>query len=251
MIPANQNAPEEAPARPLTVRWQRVTAIASTVVGLSCAAVPLFILLEKPPLAEPLSPNNGFVDVCIVAPDNPQRGHIRLNQKDALPLRKGDQVRVEVELNRPAFVYLIWIDSAGHVTPLYPWRSGRWSRLVNQEKPVDRLSLPDDRKEGYDITGAKPGMETVLLLARDDVLTPEPELAGLLFDLDPVRAQNPQAVVWFENGTVVRDEANRTFTSFDPNGGDDPLSQMQAFLTKRLQPFFSYSRAVSFANAGR
>jgi hypothetical protein len=94
-------------------------------------------------------------------------------------------------------------------------------------------------------------METVLLLARDEVLAPDMELGSLLFDLPKVRAQNPHAAVWFEDGVVVRDEAERTFSSFDPDVQAEPLFQLQALLLKRLQPLFSYQRSVSFANAGR
>jgi hypothetical protein len=251
MIFVNANVPKESAAQRLTLRWRRLVASAFIMAGLAGVAV-MWLFLRGPRLpSEPIPTIKAFVDVRIVAPDDPQRDHIHLNQKGALPLQKGDQVRVEVELNRPAFVYVIWIDSTGHATPLYPWRSGRWSRLVNLEKPVKHVSLPDDRKEGFEIAGIEPGMETALLLVRDEVLPPETELAGLLYDLPPLRAQDPQAAVWFEDGAVVRDEADRNFTSFDPNAADDSLLQVQALLMKRLQPLFRYSRAVSFANAGR
>jgi hypothetical protein len=257
MVPPDSPVPEKLPERAKDLRELRIQGISwlvAVVVGvaiLAGLAGVLAKLLVPRGSDEPLPPLKGHLDVRIEAPGNPERLGLRLSQEGALPLRANDQVRVEVELNRPAFLYLIWIDSAGHATPLYPWRSGRWGRRPDLERALARLSLPDDRKGGWELAGSEPGMETVLLLARAEVLPADIELASLLIDLPKPRAQNPQAAVWFENGAVVGDEAERALTSFDPKDRADPVLQMQGRLTETLQPYFSYLRAVSFANAGK
>jgi hypothetical protein len=55
--------------------------------------------------------------------------------------------------------------------------------------------------------------------------------------------------VWFENGAVVRNEAERAFQSFDPVRIDDPVLQTQDLLKRTLLGrHFDYMRAVSYAN---
>src|SRR5262249_47157404 len=39
----------------------------------------------------------------------------------ALPVRNQEQLRLDARLNAPAHVYVLWLDSDGRVTPLYPW----------------------------------------------------------------------------------------------------------------------------------
>jgi hypothetical protein len=207
--------------------------------------------LNSRPPTESLPPLKGFVDALVLKPANSEREALRLTQPGALPMRPVDQVRVEAELNRPAYLYLVWIDSTGHATPLYPWKSGRWGGRSGPEAPVTHLSLPDDRQEGWELAGSDPGMETVLLLAREERLPREVELASFFSALPRPGAQNMHAAVWFENGTVVRDEGERAFTAFDPAANNDPLLRMQADLLRRLQPHFPCIRAVSFANAGK
>jgi hypothetical protein len=63
--------------------------------------------------------------------------------------------------------------------------------------------------------------------------------------------QNQHAVVWFQNGEVVRDDAERGPDFFDPERIDDPVLRTQRLLRERLGSRFSYTRAVSFANMGK
>jgi hypothetical protein len=90
-----------------------------------------------------------------------------------------------------------------------------------------------------------------MLLVRETPLPPKVALEQLLAEVPPQRQQDPRAVVWFENGQVVRHEKERAFALFDPQRIDDPVLQTQVALQDRLQPYFTYTRAVSYANQGQ
>jgi hypothetical protein len=217
-------------------------AVAAGVVALHHAGRP----------GTPLPPLKGTLDVRIWDEHDRLRKGRRLNQQGALPLGPGDLARVEARLNRPAYVYLLQIDPGGRVTPLYPWAGGDWGRRPADEGPVARLDLPDDPGEGWVAQPGESGMETLVLLARDTRLPRDVDalLAGLSDELPPQRAQHFQAAVWFENGDMVRDEPERAFAHFTRTI-DDPVLRSQALLKNKLQKYFPYSLAVSYAFQGK
>jgi serine/threonine protein kinase len=183
------------------------------------------------------------------------RRDVRLTDPGALPLRPGDQVRFEAELNRPAYLYVLLIDTEGKVEPMYPWNHGHWSERPAGEQPRDRLSLPEEPAPdggpgGWEVLKGPPGMETVILLARDSPWPADVDLRTLLNKLPAQKEQTRRSAVWFENGDVVREGTERSF-NFDVRRIDDPVLQTQAILRERLGPWVTYSRAVSYANRGK
>jgi serine/threonine protein kinase len=82
----------------------------------------------------------GSIDVVVTEPGNPRRQLLRLHDPAARPLKMGDEVRVVADLNRPAYLYVLWIDTRGKALPVYPWREGEWGRRPEPEMPVRRLS---------------------------------------------------------------------------------------------------------------
>ena len=84
-------------------------------------------------------PLRGSIHLRIDDPANPGRRNLRLDQPGALPLKAGDRFRIEVKLNRPAYVYLFWLGSDGKVAPIHPWAPGHWDRRPrggSQEGPA-------------------------------------------------------------------------------------------------------------------
>jgi hypothetical protein len=236
--------PERVPGRARR-KWWPWLAAAALCVGLLGAGAAYFLTRSAPPL-------KGWLDVRVWEPGQKRRYDRRLNQEGALPLKPGDLVRIEAELNRPAYVYILMIDTTGHVDPIYPWKPGDWTVRRPDEVPITRLSLPEeDPTGGWEVSAGPPGMETLVLLGRDTPLPRDVDLKALLAGLPPQKAQNNQSAVWFENGEVVRDEAERGFSSFDTHRIDDPVLATQELLKTRLGPFFRYSRAVSFAQQGQ
>jgi hypothetical protein len=241
------------------------------VVLAACVALAVWLALRRgggPPSDPGLAPRSGeterglspagaawhgFIDARVWDPGDRARRGLRLNQPGALPLRAGDTVRVEAEINPPAYLYVIQIDTEGHAQPLYPWRPGHWDQRPATESPRSRLSLPEEKADGgWEIDKGRPGMETFLLLARPTPLPPDAEagLRAALAGLPPQTAQGRLAVVWFENGEVVRGGVERGFKSFDPKKIDDPVLRTQALLKEKLQKHFPYTWGVSYASQG-
>src|SRR5262249_16337820 len=74
--------------------------------------------------------------------DANEKQRVGVDGPGGLPVKEGDEFRIEGRLNRPAFVYLIWIDSQGAVTPVYPWEPGSDWEVAGAEEARPALTLP-------------------------------------------------------------------------------------------------------------
>jgi CHAT domain-containing protein len=106
----------------------------------------------------------------------------------------------------------VWIDTEGNVTPQYPWIDHDWSRREAEVKAA-KFELPqlDGQWEHWEMGPGEPGLETMVLLCRDEPLPESVDLAGMLRGLGkvPLDGQDASAVSWFENGKTVRGEKQR------------------------------------------
>jgi hypothetical protein len=191
----------------------------------------------------------GWIDMTVTEKGNPARQLLRLGDADALPLKVGDEVRVEAKVNRLAWLYVLWIDTSGKVTPIYPWQDGKWDERPDNEEPVQRLSLPDESADVWEILPGPAGLEMLLLLAREERLPEDVDLAGLLADLGPQKMEDKLDHAWFENGALVRDDELRA-PSLKSRPSSNPMVRINGLLQKRLGGYFSYTRGVTFANRG-
>jgi hypothetical protein len=193
---------------------------------------------------------HGVLDVRVWEKGNPARQGLRLHQPGALPLRPGDLLHIEARLNRPAYLYVVWLDSQGKATPVYPWQDD-WRNRPAGEQPRDRLELPEGGR-GAPLDKGPSGVETLLLLARDEPLPAGADVAALFAGLP--KQQGPprlQTAAWFENGAGVRGEADRAPLQLGKAVAiDDPVVQTQALLKGKLREWFSYTRAVCFSFQG-
>jgi serine/threonine protein kinase len=195
-----------------------------------------------------LPPLKGSVDVLVWKQDANRA--LCLRDDGVLPLSLDDEVAVEVELNRSAYPYVLWINAEGEAQPIYPWRRGQWDQRPAEERSLDQLRRPDAPNFWRQKKG-KAGMETLLLLVREEPWPAAVDLRQLLAGLPKQTMQNPVAAVWFEDWQVVHGEPTREPNVFDERRHDDPVLQTQRLLRERLGSLCSYSRAVSFANQGR
>ncbi len=198
-------------------------------------------------------PLRGSIQLRIDDPANPRRRNLRLDQPGSLPLRKDDRFRIEARLNRPAYLYLFWLGSDGKVGPIYPWTSPRWDRPAHELK-TDHLDLPPQAEKAWAIPAGDPGLETVVLLAREQSALPtdrDADLAKLLAGLPAPSRQSLETAVWIENGReVTLDEQNRTAPSAKTRKSDDPVLRLRRLLREKVQPLGDYSQAVLFPNHG-
>lgn len=242
----------------LAVYWLRKDSQQTTPDGVLPGPAKTAAVVAPP---AKLPPVRGAIDVRVwhkneFDPSTEQLKHEgrKLNDPAALPMAPGDWLRIDVSLNRPAYCYVVWIDTEGRVTPLYPWLDDDWTQRPKTETPQDRLILPDQPGGGLAAAPLGPGpagMETLLLLTRDDPLPVEFDLAGLIGQFPPQKAPNPRAAAWFENGVLVTKEVDRGPIRLDQARTiDNPVLQTQALLRTKLGDLFSYTRAVSFSNRG-
>lgn len=250
-------------------RTWRVGLAIAIPVGV-CLALALYLAPRRSPesverLPSPAPPTalaapafEGWIDARVWDPRQPGRRDRGLRDVGTLPLKAGDRVRIETRLNRPAFQYIVQIETTGHVVPLYPWKPNTWERPA-EERAHMTVNLPENSTRDGQVGGWEvgdkdpPGMETLVLLVRESPLPRDFDLAKLLgnLHLPPQRMQNQLAAVWFEDGAVVLRPTTRSFKSFDPQRINDPVLQTQHQLWKHLHKHFACLRAVSYANVGK
>jgi hypothetical protein len=133
---------------------------------------------------------------------------------------------------------------------VYPWLEGEWER-PQQERAVQRLSLPEKPGDMWPIKPGPAGMETLVLLARETPLPREVDLAKALGDLGAQPLLDEMDVAWFENGELERGDPERGPNLKEPREGSSPVLRTQGLLRERLKGLgFTYTQAVTFANRG-
>jgi hypothetical protein len=204
---------------------------------------------DEPVPPQVLPPLKGWVDVRVWKKS--ERKAFHLDEAGVLPVERGDEIAIVAEVNRPAYLYVFWINPDGTVAPVYPWRPGRWEERPAEETPITQLRRPQTATNFYPLTKGQSGMETLLLLAREQPWPAAVDVRALLAGLPPQTEQNAVAAVWLENGQVVKGEPGRDVNFFDETRREDPVLLTQHLLRERLGDQVVYSRAVSFANQGK
>jgi serine/threonine protein kinase len=161
------------------------------------APVPLKGRLEILVWSDPAQPGRGVGTAKNGLP-------VSRAESGALPLQNGELVHLQATLNRPAYVYLVWIDSDGKAIPLYPWDSDHsealWDAplLKDARRPTERISCPRASTRGFTAVG-NPGMQHVVLLARSTPLaSPSRTLQAALADLPSTPLNNKNEVAYLE-----------------------------------------------------
>jgi predicted Ser/Thr protein kinase len=254
---------------PAAVAWRRWSAVAGAVMGVVLLAVlatkgvrrPLGVgphsertdAEMRPEAKTPPLPLKAVLDVRVWPKGEDPPGGRRLHEAGVLPLKPGDQFRIEASADRPAYLYLFWIDTEGQAVPVYPWQPGQWGTRPAAERPVTELELPPTAAKGYTISGEQPGMETLILIARTERLALSDEQVQAWFAGLPAQRpfQDAQSAVWFENGRIVTADDNRRKRGFEETDINDPVLRVQGLLKDRIGPNAAATVAVSFARLGK
>ena len=191
-------------------------------------------------------PLQGSIELTVWNPAQSLRQGVRIDDDRAVPLRPGDQVRLAVALNRPAYAYVVWIDAQGGAAPVYPWCLGDWQNLPAACPPVAYLTLPEQPGTGWAMRASPSGMETLLLLARHSPLPAEVDVRALLAAMPHATIPCRPNAVRFQEGRPLSGELARDVFLKRPMAIDDPLLQLQQELVNRLRPHFELIHAVSF-----
>jgi Protein kinase domain len=217
---------------------------AGSIAAAIGAATPAAVIGAATPAAI-----DGQVDLRVYTKDKHQRHGLSIHEPGALPLQRGDSIRVEARLSRPAYAYLVWIGTDGIASPVYPWRPGDWTQPAEKQRARTQISLPEEIDTGWPVNGAA-GMETVVLFARESPLPANFDLKSMLSGMPRQTWQSERALVWLEQGELSQSRT-RSPRFFDPTQIDDPILKTQKLIAQRLKPYFPLITAVSFANKGQ
>jgi len=171
----------------------------------------------------------------------------------AVPVREEELLHLEARLNQPAYLYLLWVDGKGEVTPLYPWNPD--GKLVHKtlavpppaQRPLATVSNPSQSSFWWRIDDTE-GLDTMLLLARKTPLPAEVSLAALIGQLPeaPLGPHNEVVVRGLDRGLAVEEVKLDLYRR--PKGDADPLEAQLLNLMDRLKGHFELIRAVQFAH---
>lgn len=194
--------------------------------------------------APSVSPPRLSGDFSIVISSDPEKGavtknRIQLEERGAYPLRNGELVQFEARLNQPGYIYLLWVNPDGTVTPLYPWdvehEVGFQAPFVSgSERATDHVICPSSQKEGLE-AGPPVGLQTFVMLARRSPLPKDIDLARLLDKLPHGPKLDTQLVTVRPQlrGIVAGRTKSVEYALFDE-------------LDSRLSPHFEFVRMMTF-----
>lgn len=191
--------------------------------------------------------------IVIVRPPERAVEPLPVEAPGALPVRADGIMSLEVQLNQPAYAYLVWLDTEGQAVPLYPWNPETLEvRDVNLPPPVRRSAkvVYSPLLGGGWRFGKKGGLETVLLLARRTPLDEGMRPGPLLEPLPPpgMRQRDEVVVLGLDAGadSVSTLLAQNRGPEDQARAADEPLRA----LLLRLRDHFELIRAVRFAHDG-
>jgi hypothetical protein len=203
-----------------------------------------------------LPPPQEQMTVRVFDKANPKRKPwLPIDGEGALPVRAGELVRTEVELDRAAHCYLLLLSSQGGVVPLYPWNEVKLKvkdvDALPGGKAVRKWSSPTLPEAGWRADRSA-GLETLLLLVRDEPLPARFKLRQLLGEVPagkraPLRDRRELASLELDRGdeaqTLLRQK--RGFAD-EAEAVDESL----VALMRRAREVFPVVRAVRFAHVG-
>ena len=251
--PAGSPSPDPAvlpPPTPPRARRQRLWLIFIVLLLLVGGVAAVWWPRSRTP-AQPDQPLDGKLTV-IVRPAQRAVEPLAVEEPGALPVRSGGIMNLEVQLEQPAYVYLVWLDCEGQVVPLYPWNHDALEvKDINVSPPVRKASKTINNPPigaGWKF-GKKGGVETVLLLARRTPLDEGTRLGPLVGSVPPPKLRNPGevAVLGLDRGVgaVSTLLAQNRGTDEEVRALDEPLRAAMV----RLHDHFEFIRAVRFAHA--
>jgi hypothetical protein len=177
---------------------------------------------------------------------------VAVEEPGALPVHDGGAMYLEVQLSEPAFVYLVWLDCQGRLSPLYPWNNESLTVTdINETPPkrraTDRVFSPMLGRDWPFSSGE--GLETVFLLASRTALPHTVKLGDFFHDLPAGKLREPGELV-----VLSLDDDKQTVTTLaSKHRGDDIAAESSDDSLKQclrtLCQHFEIVQAVRFAHA--
>lgn len=179
-----------------------------------------------------------------------RKRQLRLWDRDVVPLQPGDALRLEAKVDRPAYLYLVWLQADGTITPGYPWLDDDWQQRPAHEEPRRVLNIPESADDGFKVGGPAVGVEAFVLLARADPLPRDVDLRGLLSGWQPQKGETDLTLpLWLENGEPDSDDPKRHKFN-DLAKVSNPLGAVRGLTRKLFLNDGLTSRAVCYGYRG-
>lgn len=228
-----------------------VIVFAGVVVAGGIATAYYFRHESLPAPAPKQVPLQGRLTIVIGKPAGNMRKIVPLSDPQALPVKAGDMMYLEVRYDDPAHSFIVWQDTTGRFIPLYPWNM---DDLENRDFQVAPPACRDSKVLLSPMTIGKgwmfekgTGMVTVLLLGRKATNGDTIDFAKLLGSGAPTKTRDPAELAIFQlnrsAATVKLIEARNRGNEAETAEADRSLLQ----LMERLHTEFDLVQAVRFA----
>ncbi|MSR32482.1 MAG: DUF4384 domain-containing protein [Gemmataceae bacterium] len=191
-------------------------------------------------------------------------GWMKLPGPEALPVKEGDLMFFDIELNQPAYCFLFLVQADGKIKPLFPWsRDGTGLGKINmtdqpkEQEPLKTLIWPPYQEVMGEKTRKalrfdnRPGVETFLLFASlspwPKGATPEDLFKGIKFPQRKLPPNQDYFVLGADQGRPVQ-----LFLPELTRGVDDLPAEVRDPLDNLLEKFasqFPMRRLVWFGHA--
>jgi hypothetical protein len=241
-----------APAQGSPSRQHRPMILRGTIglgllVLLSLGALAISGYFSSPPL--PLN----HVSVAIEVSQEAEQS-VPLSEAK-LPLIAGDALKLTVKSNEPAYFYLIWLDAAGNVSPIWPWEDRLWnSRSRQMEKSGTSFVLPPQdspTKEKFVYLKAdKPGLNGILVIARRTPLGSDASLKDVISGFSLEGAASPlysNVVVEIDREGIKRNRKRLPLSNELLQLPKNPLSQLHEFISNHASETGDAAHAICFS----
>lgn len=229
-------------------RWWLMAAGAAALAGIGGAAM---IRKLRP---KPSSPAfvNAELDLRVWRPGEGGFSDASIRDPFVLPLRPGDQVRIEGSLDQACYAYFLWIDARGRASPVFPWLQGDWKRRPEREMPMTQLTLPLAVGEAWEVEQGPAGTESVVLLARPSRLPLDVDLPTRIGSLASQQGEPARHAIDIRNGAIAAWSGSRprAMDFSRTQAISEPALQNQQRLIEQLNDLFSVYRAVCFGVQG-
>jgi class 3 adenylate cyclase len=228
---------EEFPRR----SWRRRAVLLAALAAFAAVTAAVGFLMNGATTTPTSSaPIRGTADIHVFNSEAPDRDDRPISYKGLLPLLASDRLHLEVQLDQPAFLYLIWIVPSGEVIPVYPWRSGDWTAIEGKE-PLAKLIYPSEDSEGIRMKENIEGREVFLALARATPLPADYDLKGAISRcIAKLPIGNAHALVRFRNHEVEATSGH--------DRGEDPFRHVAETLKQELGSTFDFIEGMAFAS---
>lgn len=231
-------------------RRQFVVVALASLLFLGTAAVMPYCLPNRVTSA----PLSGTLDVLVWNRQRLLESGVSIHEPGVLPLRAGDQIRLQARLNHAAFLYVVGIDARGNAIPLFPWRDADWRAPAEDQASRRELDLPGALGDAWPVEPGPAGMETFVVIASEGRLELN-DLADACEDLQSQQDVRYSLPVCFENGKPVswRSSTVSGTRGIDFHGAvllEDGLLANQVSFAKRLLRPGRHLMTLSFCVSG-